>query len=633
MRPHRIAEIPRVSRRKFELLGAILLALLSHSPVSGAPIKLVYDFPAYALLFGDANQQLQQQSQHQLMESVQQQADQTLEPSRMAHRPHADGSTSTDDPLDTALGLIESTIKSLAVPHDPKLLNSSFIPSAIANATVDQINDSSMAPQVDLSLALSPTGPIGQGERRSGLIRLPHSHSYQICSNSSECEAPNTICVMDVCVCKPGYYVQSSSCLSFRDLLKDCQNDRQCQAINVDLICDNESNERPVCDCPVGLYFEQETHRCLPCHRSILIHSSSNSSQKNRSIHHETIDLKPNENVAELVYKPNSTNSTDQLLSSRADIKLEEATSGHLLRPCLPLRQIPWMTNSIRPLTRAQEKFNSRTTLTTTNVNLTPTGLYGHSASDPFRIKTPLHVFMGAIMLFTLFTVAWFFLQRMIHDCRAIMKSLRNPDQFGPATSAGDHSTVGTLTNRTSSHHFFDPTSQAVARLISGDSVYGCNQPFANISSGLLQRDLAGVMVQQLAANLTPSSTSNTLVGNSSTRTLSSGLGPNNEHEASLYSFGPTGGSQSRHMAAAAAAQLLLSPNHPAIAILRAAAASVAHNPCSTDYASANLLSSILDPPPKYEEAIAQSTRISYSNPLGEIHDQTNQSSEQGENL
>lgn len=636
----------------------------------GAPVKLVYDFPAYALLLGQQQQQQQQQhnQQRQFMEKLQQQADRTLSVQSSIYQAGT-GSLSTEDPLEETFdSLIESSLEKLFEQR-----------SNLSTATDLHLLTTS-APGMQVSISV----PLSFGERK--LIRLPNGHTYHMCNSTSQCEGEHKVCAMSVCVCKPGYYEQSNSCRSIGDLLKDCQDDLQCQAINVDLICDTDSHERPVCDCAEGLYFEPETHRCLPCHRNILIHTSAGATgQRNKtnsqpegagSLHSQLpAQIKSNSSQS-LDTQSNVANTSQQA----ADEPLLGTTltddQHHYLRPCLPLRDTLWKQYT-RPISKSSsvngsirlpgqrgfhEHFGTRTlgavqpassSQSSATQNLSPqltqqtTSPYGHSTSDPFRINTPLHVFMGAIMLFTLFTVAWFFLQRMIHDCRAILRSLRNPElHFATTTTtttgspgnsticAADPNIIGTLTGRTAgSHHFFDPTSQAVARLIASDSVYGGTQTFGGgLSPGVFQRDLAGVMVQHLAANLTPSSTSNTLVGaNGSTRTLSPGLGPSSEHEAALYSFGPPTGAtaQSRHVAAAAAAQLLLSPTHPAIAILRAAAASAAHNQChGADFTSANLLSSILDPPPKYEEAVAYSNRIPYSaNPIDAINEQTSANS------
>lgn len=224
---------------------------------------------------------------------------------------------------------------------------------------------------------------------------------------------------------------------------------------------------------------------------------------------------------------------------------------------------------------------------------------------------------MGAVMLFTAFTVAWLFLQRMIHDCRAIMRSLRGADvisrtmnvdpNFGPMTG------LGRPTYRTSAAnaHFLDP---AVAQLLTGEMSDGaCNGNLAAslaASNANYQREI-GVMVQHLTANLSPSSTSHALSSANSSNSAARNITPHllstyNEHEATLYPFA-TGGQQSR-----TATQLLLAPNHPALAILRAAASVAQHNSTIGDCGTAaNVLSSMLDPPPKYEEAMAQTQQQS----------------------
>lgn len=485
----------------------------------------------------------------------------------------------------------------------------------------------------------------GAGGRKSHIIRWPNAQSstVQSCDDGSselKCEDENAVCKLGGCVCKLGFFLhrQSGSCQSISDLLKNCENDYQCQAFNVDMICDTKSHERPFCDCTEGLYYDQETHNCLPCLRPSPITTTYPPATSSGTSLSTTIAISKNSTDNDDQLQATSTMSSGGGSATAEDnissnVAPNYGSNSNTIR--FPTPRLCKPNDLIRLGGRRRYPVNSGMGLSPYDRQLYEQTIRGPSmppvstttstiasSSDPFRIRTPLEVFMGAIMLFTLFTVAWFFLQRMIHDCRAILRSLRNPD-FGANNSNGGIggggggsgigggcteqsfiSGAGSLSNFTSgrpgavNHHYFDPTGQAVARLFSGDGLNGVNA-FSGLTSSIYQRDLAGVMVQHLAANLSPSSTSQALANGNSARAL--GLG-NNEHDAALYPL-TASAQQSRTAAAAAAAQLLLSPTHPAIAILRAAAA--AQNP-GVDYASANILNSMFDPPPKYEEAIAQ---------------------------
>lgn len=433
------------------------------------------------------------------------------------------------------------------------------------------------------------------GGKKSHIIRLPNGQSFQFCDELVDlsCRDENAVCKMGACVCKPGFFLhkQSGLCQSISDLLKNCDNDYQCQAFDVDLVCDTKSHERSFCDCAEGSYFDQETYSCIPCHRNTFV-LTTNNKELLKKLNQSQTDITAL-NISAATDAPD-TNSTGTVTSPAA-------SKAPTLRPCRPIdltklnhkRRKQQHQLAYSSLFEAPRGSSSYTTASTSSTSSTS---YHPASSDPFRIKTPLEVFMGAIMLFTLLTVAWFFLQRMFHDCRVILRSLRNPDFTGHCpdgtSGAASHLTSIGPNSRPSSQLYLDPAGQAVARLLSND---GYNSSLA----GIYQRDLAGVMVQHLAANLSPSSTNHALA-------VANGSHPRGENEINLYPL-TISSQQSRSAAAAAAAQLLLSPSHPAIAILRAAAASANHG---SDYNQTSILNSMLDPPPKYEEAIAQSEAI-----------------------
>lgn len=353
-------------------------------------------------------------------------------------------------------------------------------------------------------------------------------------------------------------------------------------------------------------------------------------------------------------------------------------------------------TSSISGLAPTQ----ATTTTTHSNAN------HHLNSSDPFKIKTPLQVFMGAIMLFTMVTVAWFLLHRMIHDCRAIFKSIRqsgaqshgtssqinncnnnfgftfdahrlalnnsqnhrNSNSLASCSILDDHgyNYANATSNLLPRAHYFatnSPETRAVARLLANEN-YSRHPYVTNLASSLYQRDLAGVIVQHLAANMSPSSTSqalealnsggmltstsgqteaaplangltsSTATSTATTTTIATSTAAIDNHTsighyptASLGQQSPS--SRSSAAAAAAAAQILLAPSHPAMTILRAVAANSAaaaaaagqfsHYTSQGDYMMPNFfgpgqhsfgpaqVACLLDPPPKYEEAIASS--------------------------
>lgn len=508
--------------------------------------------------------------------------------------------------------------------------------SPIVNRTLDDNNNNNPEPALGSANQANASGEqpsnlssvVSSNVRKSHIIRLPNGQSFQVCDESIDlkCNDENAVCKLGTCVCKSAFFLhrQSGLCNSISDLLKNCENDHQCQAFDVDLVCDTKSHERPFCDCAHGLYFDQETHTCLPCHRNTLIISAASGGGEQAAL---AVDM----DVDALPQVYPNTSDSDPGAGSGAKSSLRPCWPVDLMRVNSRRRQqlsyaglTPYPTLlSVLP-SRGSSSSSFSASGSPAAPTATTTSTATSASSDPFRIKTPLEVFMGAIMLFTLFTVAWFFLQRMIHDCRAILRSLRNPDHsFATGSTCGEQSAFagplgGLVRARSANHLYFDPAGQAaVARLFSPDAY---NQHHHHSFAGnQYQRELAGVMVQHLAANLSPSSTSHALVSNASSRALnpmlnlSSSAAAQNEHDAALYPL-TASAQQSRNAAAAAAAQLLLSPTHPAIAILRAAAA--AHQP-EADYVPGSLFRSLFtrDPPPKYEEAIAQTNAVSYPPP------------------
>lgn len=539
--------------------------------------------------------------------------------------------SNTDDDADD--------LDSLSVALDREATNT----AAIA-ASDDDVESTTMSSGPSSNGSAQEMGTINRMSTVNPVRHLPNGQLFQQCNENvpelNRCNDENAKCVLNACVCKPGFIsshllslnhhhhqasngLASPDCQSIRQFLNNCENDLQCQAFDVDLICvesttttklQNDASITSIksyCDCPDGSYFDQDNHTCLPCSRSSLALSVGN----------------------ETLLEQQSNGSTTASTTSRA-------TSNLKLRPCKPTTSRRRLHNHhMLPLNFSLHSGSIYETHSHSAPAISPIQHYnsyssttGSSASDPLRIRTPLEVFMGAIMLFTLITVAWFFLQRMIHDCRAIMRSLRNPE-FATATTTttapnscsfdqnfigfnGGPLTSARLAAAAAAAAYFDPNlppsqqqAAAVARLLNHES--------AENYTSLYQRDLAGVMVQHLTANLSPSSTSHTLVANGTgaNRTLSpmSGI-----HEQDLY---PMTSSHRNAAAAAAAAQLLLSPTHSAIAILRAAAA---HSPNEFNQSTTSqLLTSMFDPPPKYEEAIAQTNHLAFITPVQEANNNT----------
>lgn len=615
--------------------------------VDCAPVKLVADFPTFAAtLLGSLGQDSVPPEQSLVTSSssssylTNEQSDDDMDESHLTRADlpsrYSSLSSKTTIMADYELDLLQSISS-----------NSNSSVNQSNNATTDDVTgsaptsavvgDSTSAHQnASISGAPNSTSSNASGNtystttltllgggKKSHIIRLPNGQSFQFCDEPIDlsCRDENAVCKMGACVCKPGFFLhrQSGQCQSISDLLKNCENDYQCQAFDVDLVCDTRSHERSFCDCAEGLYFDQETYSCIPCHRNTFVLATNNKellkklnqSQADPALVNSSITSAPEVNTSTTITPPQAKTPT--------------------LRPCKPIDLAKF--NNRRRKQQHQVPYSSlydqpargSSSLSTASTSSTSSTSYHPSSSDPFRIKTPLEVFMGAIMLFTLLTVAWFFLQRMFHDCRVILRSLRNPDFAGHCSDgvAGTfrslrnpdftgHIPDGTTgasshlaTSRPGSQLYLDPAGQAVARLLSNN---GYNSSLA----GIYQRDLAGVMVQHLAANLSPSSTSHALAG-------TNGSLPRNDNEINLYPL-TISSQQSRSAAAAAAAQLLLSPSHPAIAILRAAAASANQN-VHPDYNQNSLLNSMLDPPPKYEEAIAQSEANQPSSYVPQEHD------------
>lgn len=606
---------------------SLVILIGSRASVDGLPVKLVADFPSYALnmLGGPAEVHPLDQTPNLLVSSA-------SSTSYLYRNPVSD-----DDSEDLAEGTFVANPRGSNVDYAEQVVDAAILAVATTsnsnettnNATTTKVSGAELQEKQNNSntTSLSSRFMIANlGSRKSNIIRLPNGQSYHICDENTErkCEDENAVCELGACVCKDGFFAnrQSGLCQSIGDMLKNCENDLHCQAFNVDLVCDTKSHERPFCDCTDGLYFDQETHTCLPCHRNTWLVHTTNIKEPDQMLWLANMSI---ESLA-----PQSLNADAPARANSSQHPPTPAPTGQptgarptQLRPCKPIdlvrlssrrRQngLPHYTSNYEQPFRGSSSLAAGATTTS----------HLAASSDPFRIKVPLEVFMGAIILFTLFTVAWFLLQRMIHDCRfKILRSLHNPDFTGASypelqssfasSGCGLSSSSSIARARSTNHLYFDPTSQTVARLFtatdrsignsSAGAAYSAHSPFA----GPYQRDLAGIMVQHLAANLSPSSTSQALaIGPNGTTAIRNLLAGQSDHEAALYPL-TASAQQTRTAAAAAAAQLLLSPSHPAIAILRAAAASAAQSP-GTDYTSANMLCSIFDPPPKYEEAVAQ---------------------------
>ena len=527
---------------------------------------------------------------------------------------------------------------------------------------------------------------VGGGTRSrqaARVIRLPNGQSVQFCDEQDaelKCDDENSVCKLGACVCKSGYFLnrQSSLCQSIDNLFENCENDLQCQAFDVNLICDLKPNERRVCDCAPGLYLDSETRLCLPCHRIPFMVPMSGPVQQQQVNQSDELTTSDSSTLHEAVLNMNKvTNSTASaaaaaaaasILAAAAAIAAEPSWSSAptatmvQFQPCRPIDMAK--LNAIRrkhklmaiesdlvgvaAAAAAAQSHGWSPQQTPSASSSTPTAnsnSNNNNSADPLRIKTPLEVFMGAIMLFTLFTVAWFFLQRMVHDCRTILRSLRNNADMMLPTTIGDQNFVaGNFTSASTATTNSVLGSTPVARqagaadasLIDGDYIetmpgfltrrsnggLGYVVPFGSAYQraivDLMNRHLSGGGASggssDLTTSLSPSSTNHALATitngssmRSSTITQLASAAANAEEAAALYPLGAY--HHSTNQAANAAAQLLLSnrqlgQNHPAIAILRAAAATAPHDQAGYG----GFLSSVFDPPPKYEEAIAQST-------------------------
>lgn len=619
----------RCNKVKMWLLVSLVISIGSRASVDCLPVKLVADFPSYAIniLGGPADVHPLDPMPNLLVTSasstsylyrnpISDDDSEDLAEAAFAANPRGSNVDYAEQVVDAAILAVTTTSNS----NETTMNNATTTKASAADLQEKQNNTNTTTLSSRFMIA-------NLGSRKSNIIRLPNGQSYHICDENTErkCEDENAVCELGACVCKDGFFAnrQSGLCQSIGDMLKNCENDLHCQAFNVDLVCDTKSHERPFCDCTDGLYFDQETHTCLPCHRNTWLVHTTNIKGPDQMLWLANMSI---ESLAPLsLNADNPANSSQQPTLTPAPAGQTTGARSTQLRPCKPIdlvrlssrrRQngLPHYTSNYEQPFRGSSSLSAGATTTS----------HLAASSDPFRIKVPLEVFMGAIILFTLFTVAWFLLQRMIHDCRfKILRSLHNPDFTGasyPELQSSFASSGSSIARaRSTNHLYFDPTSQTVARLFTatdrstgnssaGGAAYSAHSPFA----GPYQRDLAGIMVQHLAANLSPSSTSQALaVGPNGSAAIRNLLAGQSDHEAALYPL-TASAQQTRTAAAAAAAQLLLSPTHPAIAILRAAAASAAQSP-GTDYTSANMLCSIFDPPPKYEEAVAQAAAAQLS--------------------
>jgi hypothetical protein len=720
----------RRSRTTCSLALLFLIAVASCSPsrrllvlpATGAPLHLVADFSTFAFSILANQQQQQQQHTHQSEPMHLELGEQVAAAANIFRAASSSGASSTDDEDPDEMAADEAAARAAAAggvspnettlaasPADSNfssLLKSDFganqdddeelvqslnetKATASSTTTVASVDAVQGKQQVPMSSGTAKPMRTGPGVTGGHFIYLPNGQSVQFgCDKSkgSGCLDENAVCKLGTCVCKPGFFQTrtSSACQSVSDLLKNCENDLQCQAFNVDLICDNKSHERPFCDCTPGLYFDHETHTCLPCHRNTIILTAVANVNQSDEPTGATIAANGSD-AAEWQATANSSATTNSLpppVGVATALQSGTATTSTGLKPCRPadiskLKFKQKLFGLLPGFSAQYDDSGERLQVLANGVARTTTGpgsptisAHPHSphTSDPFRIKTPIEVFIGAIMLFTLFTVAWFFLQRIIHDCRTIIKSIRaGPDSLSGcdpnftgafATATTTHMPVGEHpldVTAMGHHHHLSPggpnsaaSSLAAARfaasLASGtDADYVETSPgfFARRRSangqgfGYMATTLAGAYHRSLAAGLmaaasvtnststttslssshqvTPLATAVTNSGQSSAATRSAitrlvGDDTDDELMASIYPFIETPNSYhggARELARTAGAGL--DHHHPGLAILRVAMTAqsrLANYPAGC--MPINYLNPAFEPPPKYEEAIAQ---------------------------
>lgn len=614
------------------LLGLILMLTIPYqlsTPVRGTPIKMVSDFPSYAFaLFGHGNGEHQFDDGSSVREIVKMLSSTgSIDLSANSVEDDSDDSIVGSDPIPDFHGT-NSTEAWIAIDNqnitDSTEQESSTI--SLLNKS-DEINNTISNNHTNLKM-----NSILTARKSSYRIHLPNGHSWQFCDTkdpNSKCDDKNAVCKLDACLCRDGYVYKDGVCTSYSDLLIDCVSDTQCQALDVNLICHTDSSLNRFCDCADGLYYDRINRACLPCFRGMMIlyrDSSglltvSNSKSNQTTSNNQTITLSGQPTKVRPCFRESNPNSTQ--------------TSGFGRRkPPILLNPQNFLEDTLpSPFTTTIPTIHEEFLIPTSTNNLKPLRVPTHNhvqSSDPFKMRTPIQVFMGAIMLFTMVSVAWFLLQRMIHDCRSIFRTIRQSEYTFNSTTSSGNTGIGcspltdpTITGIGYNNINSSNASQTVARLLGGEAPL-LQQHVNGIPTSLFTRDLAGVIVQHLTANLSPSSTNPTLTstngqGQTTAATTNSGVAnevtTQNQDDigASVYSFDQQARSAA---AAAAAAQFLLQPTSPAIAILRAVAANSVAAAAAAQFSSAgnsgpegslNPLSpnNLIDPPPKYEEAIA----------------------------
>lgn len=619
----------------------VMLAILNVSLIHGLPIKLVSDVPSYFASLGlsEGEPNVHDRGTNLALKSLG-----STDLSASLSEDDPDDPDSIDSINKTKLDQNPSSndTESTLVVGDSSLLdNQTTISTTTTTTDISQtelqlvnINNSTNSEDrldfISNNLTNHLKSLMGDifipGEMTYG---LRFRNTYQNCDGTifdrlNTCDDKNAICELGVCICRPGFVrIGVGLCKSYSDLLENCENDRQCQAIDITLICDTKSLERSFCDCAEGLYFDQNTQTCLPCHRNVVIISKLDSEAATQI----------GSNISNLV-------QTNQTQSTNSTTKISPMTLKKL-RPCSRegsnrfnfARRLPASANPI-PISELFKPPTFPTVTKTSPLPATPSTHHVHShSSDPFKIRTPLQVVMGAIMLFTMVSVAWFLLQRMIHDCRAIFRSIRQPEYtFANASSPNPTSSCPAFSDpnfarNASLGHLIGASPDG--RITSSEQIL---QQYLGAPQGLTSRDLAGVIMRHITANLSPSSTNQALSAattGSSNRNQTTGSPGNvdaSAHQDDISSATYPLNQQGRNAAAAAAAaQLLMQPSYPAIAILRAvaansvAAAAAAQLGANANPGAVDPQNVWFDPPPKYEEAVATQSNHNQDAQLNQV--------------
>lgn len=286
----------------------------------------------------------------------------------------------------------------------------------------DQLTGAAISASLnELELAVSPTIKLNDSSAFDSLQFIKHPALLQPCragslsSNSTPiCLDKNARCELGACICKPGFFrppnvsqgASSSHCLSISESLFKCQNDLQCQAFRIDLFCDTKSHDTPFCNCQGNQFYNEQSNTCVPC-----------------GFKHQTIGISANSLVREIRMRAcNSTATSANIRQQQTNQTFANATLsatatvGKLseLKPnigTIGISSVPTMLTTIS---------NSHAQLSNTHKHQASLGSISQSLSasqssaDPLRLRTPIEVFVNAIVLFTIFTVAWFVLKRLL---------------------------------------------------------------------------------------------------------------------------------------------------------------------------------------------------------------------------